>query len=69
MIPCLFLHAGILSSYESRAVAVRTSDVQTQMKVLANHLIAYGYMAQPESDVINAELDQFPHSMTDVFLS
>ena len=59
MIPCLFLHAGILSSYESRAVAVRTSDVQTQMKVLANHLIAYGYMAQPESDVINAELDQF----------
>ncbi|WP_130836974.1 sensor histidine kinase [Lachnoclostridium sp. Marseille-P6806] len=59
MIPCLILHAGITSSYESRAVALRTSDVQTQMKVLANHLIYYNYMSSPGRDTINAELDQF----------
>lgn len=59
MIPCLILHRGITSSYESRAVALRTSDVQTQMKVLANHLIYYNYMSNPETDTINAELDQF----------
>jgi hypothetical protein len=59
MVPCIILHYGIVSSYESRAVAVRTSDVQLQMKVLANHLIAYDFFTNLDSDVINAELDQF----------
>jgi signal transduction histidine kinase len=59
MIPCIILHYSIVSSYESRAVSVRTSDVKLQMKVLANHLITYGFLEDSESDTINAELAQF----------
>ena len=37
---------------------VRTSDISTQVRILANHLITYHYLEDPSSEVINAELDQ-----------
>ena len=49
---------GIISNYEDRAVSVRTSDVQTQLKIIANHLITYNHLQGAPSDVINAELEQ-----------
>lgn len=49
---------AILENYEHRAVSVRTSDVQAQLRILANHLIAYRYMQDTSSEVINAELSQ-----------
>ncbi|MBQ4306943.1 MAG: two-component sensor histidine kinase, partial [Lachnospiraceae bacterium] len=58
-IPCAVIHIGLVSSYEMRAVNQRMSDVRTQMKVLANHLIYYDYLSDPSSESINAELDQF----------
>lgn len=55
-IPSLIVYQSILSGYEKRAVAVRTSDVQTQLTILANHLLTYNYLSDPSSDVVNAEL-------------
>lgn len=57
-IPCIFMRYAILENYEHRAVSVRTSDVQAQLRILANHLIVYRYMQDTSSEVINAELSQ-----------
>ncbi len=57
LVSCLVMHAVILDSYESRAVNVKSTEVQTQLKILANHLIAYNYLQDTSSEVINAELD------------
>lgn len=58
LIPCIFMRYAILENYEHRAVSVRTSDVQAQLRILANHLIVYRYMQDTSSEVINAELSQ-----------
>ncbi len=58
IIPSLVIHFGILNNYEDRAVFVRISDVQTQMKIIADHLLNYNYLQDTSSDVINAELEQ-----------
>jgi hypothetical protein len=58
LIPSLVIHYGILQGYESRAVSLRTSDVQNQLLILANHLVNYNYLIDTTSEVINAELDQ-----------
>ena len=58
-IPCLILRYGILETYTDRAVSLRTSDIQTQGKILANHLLTYNYLLDPSSEVVNAELSQF----------
>lgn len=58
LVPSIILRYGILMSYEDRAVSVRMSDVQSQLKILANHLIHYGYLQDTSSEVINAELNQ-----------
>ncbi len=59
MIPCIILQHGILSNYEARAVEVKTEEVETQLRALANHLISYDYLADPSSELINAELAEF----------
>lgn len=58
IIPCLLLSSIILSSYESRAVSVRTARVRNQCIVLANHLLNYGYLEDVSIDTVNAELEQ-----------
>ncbi len=58
MIPSIFMRVGILENYGSRAIEVRTSDVQTQLRIIANHLITYNYLQDTSSEVINAELEQ-----------
>jgi signal transduction histidine kinase len=57
LLSCLCMHLIILDSYENRAVDVKTTEVQTQLRILANHLIFYNYLQNPSSEVINAELD------------
>ena len=39
LIPCIGMRYAILKNYEQRAVSVRTSDISTQLKLLADHLI------------------------------
>ena len=58
IIPSVFMRFGILQNYEDRAVSLRTSDVQNQLKIIANHLITYSYLQDTSSEVINAELEQ-----------
>lgn len=57
-IPTLVIHFAILSNYETRAVNVRESEVQNQLKIIANHLITYNYLQDPSNDIVNAELEQ-----------
>ncbi len=58
IIPSIIMLVGILENYEDRAVSVRISDTQTQLKIIANHLITYNYLQDTSSEVINAELEQ-----------
>lgn len=58
MIPSIWMQGAILNNYEDRAVSLRISDVQTQMKIIADHLLNYNYLQDTSSGVINAELDQ-----------
>lgn len=58
VIPSVGMRYAILQSYEDRAVNVRIADVQNQFKILANHLIIYGYLLDTSSEVVNTELDQ-----------
>ena len=58
LLPCISMRYAILQNYEQRAVNVKISDVSTQLRILANHLITYHYLQDTSSEVINAELDQ-----------
>lgn len=58
LVPCISMRYAILQNYEQRAVNVKISDVSTQIRILANHLITYHYLQDTSSEVINAELDQ-----------
>lgn len=57
-IPCAALLFGTVQLYESRAVGLRTADIQNQCTILSNQLAAYDYLTDPSSDVINANLTQ-----------
>lgn len=58
LIPCIILHYGILERYMDNAIAVRTNEVQTQVRIIADHLITYNYLLDNSSEVVNAELAQ-----------
>ncbi len=58
LIPCVSMRYAILQNYEQRAVSIRTSDITTQLRILANHLITYHYLQDTSSEVINAEINQ-----------
>lgn len=58
IIPSVIVQRAILSSYETRAVSVRTDEVSNQLMVIANHLLIYNYLQDTNSEIINAELDQ-----------
>lgn len=57
IIPSVLMRYGIVQNYEDRAVALRTNTVQSQLKILANHLINYNYLQDNTSEVVNAELE------------
>ena len=57
LLSCNVMRYAILQNYEQRAVSLRTSDVQTQLRILANHLITYRYLQDTSSEIIDAELN------------
>lgn len=66
IIPSVVMCYGIVDNYEERAVEQRTSTVQNQLMILANHLVSNNYLANYQSTdliylnskaVINAELE------------
>ena len=58
LIPGYCMQYGILKNYETRAISVRISEAQAQLKIIADHLITYTYLQDPSSLVVNAELEQ-----------
>lgn len=58
-VPVLVLRAGVLNTYEDRAISIKTSEILSQAKILANQIVSNNYINNTSSVVINAELDQF----------
>ncbi|MDE6985139.1 MAG: two-component sensor histidine kinase, partial [Lachnospiraceae bacterium] len=58
IVPCIVLHFGILERYLDNTIETRTNEVQTQVRIIADHLITYNYILDNSSDVVNAELLQ-----------
>ncbi len=58
VVPSIILRIGILEGYEERAVSLRISEVTTQYRIIADHLLNYNYLQDTSSDVVNAELEQ-----------
>ena len=58
IIPMMIMKTVILSSYEKRAVEVRTAEIQNQCTILCNQLSNSGYSTGSTSEVIRTELVQ-----------
>lgn len=58
IIPGVILRAGVLNSYEQRAVSIKTSEILSQAKILANQVVSNDYLNNTESMIINAEVEQ-----------
>ncbi len=58
VLPSILVRYGIVQSYESRAISLRTSEIRSQMQIISNHLLKYNYLVDTTSEVINAELEQ-----------
>lgn len=58
IIPNIVLRAGILASYESRAVSNRSIDILSQAKMLGNQVITYNYIKDTSVEIVNAQLEQ-----------
>ena len=58
LLPCLAALFGIVKFYESRAVELRTAEIQNQCTILCNQLNNYGYLSDTSSEVINSSLTQ-----------
>lgn len=65
-IPSMFMCFGIVENYEEEAVEQRTTTIQNQLMILANHLTSNNYLVNYRSEeqifrtsreVINAELE------------
>ena len=57
-LPCVAALFGIVKFYESRAVELRTAEIQNQCTILCNQLNNYGYLSDTSSEVINTSLIQ-----------
>ena len=57
IVPCLLLKTGMLETYMDRAVSIKTSEILSQVKILANQVVSNDYLNQ-SSTIIDAELDQ-----------
>ncbi|MCR5789559.1 MAG: HAMP domain-containing histidine kinase [Lachnospiraceae bacterium] len=58
IVPCYILSEIILGSYEKRAVDHRTSEVQHQCTVLADHLFTSDYLNDVSNEVVTTELEE-----------
>lgn len=58
IVPGIVLKVGIVKTYEDRSVSIKTSEILSQAKILANQIVSNDYLNYPNSTIINAELDQ-----------
>ena len=55
-VPMILMSASILKSYQDRAIAARSTEVQNQCMILSNQLLSYNYMEDPSPELIDGEL-------------
>ncbi len=58
ILPGIGVYIGIIKTYESRAVSLRTAEIQNQCTILCDQLNSYNYLMDNSSEVINASLTQ-----------
>ena len=58
IIPGILLRIGMLDSYGNRAVSIRTSEILSQAKILANQIISSDYLNSEDTAIIDAQLEQ-----------
>lgn len=59
IIPSVLLRAGMLGSYENRAVFIRTSEILSQAKILANQIVSNDYLNNADAAVtVDVQLEQ-----------
>ena len=52
------VYVGIIQAYESRAVSLRTAEIQNQCTILCDQLYSYDYLSDNSSEVVNSSLVQ-----------
>ena len=57
----VIVRIGILQSYETRAVSVRSIDILSQAKILADQIVDSGYVNDTSSEAITSQLEQLSH--------
>ncbi len=55
-VPAFIVSNVFLNAYYERAIAVRTTDVQNQCKIISNQIMASDYLTSNKSDAISGEL-------------
>lgn len=58
ILPCIVLEKGILNSYRTRAVSLKTIEAQAQSNILSKQLSDNDYMENQSSVTANAEIEQ-----------
>lgn len=58
ILPSAAAYNGIIKAYETRAVSLRTAEIQNQCTILSDQLNINNYLTDGSSEVINAELTQ-----------
>lgn len=56
IVPAAIVSNVFLNAYYERAIAVRTTDVQNQCKIISNQIVASDYLSGNKSDTISGEL-------------
>lgn len=56
ILPCIVLRAGLLKSYENRAVSNRSIEILSQAKILGTQIVTYDYINNTASDIISSQL-------------
>lgn len=55
-VPATIVSNVFLNAYYERAIAIRTTDVQNQCKIISNQIVASDYLISNKSDAISGEL-------------
>lgn len=58
IVPAALLRGGMLHSYEYRAVSIRTSEILSQAKILANQIVSRDYFNSSDTNTIDVQLEQ-----------
>ena len=56
--PMLFMQFFVIRGYKKRAIDVRTVDILSQSKILADQISAYGYLEDNTNEIINKQFEQ-----------